>query len=94
MQVVEDVDHSIDVVRNSTTPESLFGGEMKPIHPQDSSRFPSDSMLEFPSLLAGTSGSNNLFFHEVKEKDDFSDLQAYDSTSWVGSEIDELLAGF
>jgi hypothetical protein len=51
-------------------------------------------MLEFPSLLAGTSGSNNLFFHEVKEKDDFSDLQAYDSTSWVGSEIDELLAGF
>jgi hypothetical protein len=58
MQVVEDVDHSIDVVRNSTTPESLFNSEMKPTHPQDSSRFPSDSLIEFPSLIAGTCGSS------------------------------------
>jgi hypothetical protein len=94
MQVVEDVDHSIDVVRNSTSPESLIDGEMKPTHPQDSSRFPSDSLVEFPSLIGGTGGSNNLFLHEVKVGDDFLDLQVHDSTSWVESEIDELLASF
>jgi hypothetical protein len=37
---------------------------------------------------------DHLFFHEAKEEDDFLDLQVYDSTNWVGSEIDELLAGF